>query len=107
MSKKEKFYLIICVLGILLPYSQYYFFHLENGLDLIKLFELQFENYATRFFAMDLFVTVAAAITFMIITANKNKLNKKYLYLPLASIFLVGLSFGFPLFLFFNEKYSK
>ncbi len=89
-------YLLICILGILLPYSQYYPFYLENGLGLDLLFKEQFSTNATRFFGFDLLVTVLAAIAFMLSEAKKLKMKK--VWIPILSIFMIGLSFGFPLF---------
>ncbi len=45
-------YLILCILGAILPYSQFVPFLLEHGLNLQLFFEQLFVNRISSFFAM-------------------------------------------------------
>lgn len=50
-------YLILCILGIVLPYSQFVPFLLEQGLNLNLFFEQLFVNRISTFFGMDVIVS--------------------------------------------------
>ncbi len=98
-------YLALAFLGIILPYSQYIPFHLENGFNIPLMFEQLFVNNITMFFAFDLFVAAAVVIVFIIHEGRKKEI--KYYWIPLLSIFMIGLAFAFPLFLYLRERQLK
>lgn len=50
-------YLILCILGAVLPYSQFVPFLLEHSLNLQLFFEQLFINRISSFFTMDLIVS--------------------------------------------------
>jgi Terpene cyclase DEP1 len=99
--KARHFYLVFCVLGLLLPYSQFVPWLLEHGLNFTLLFRELFANRISAFFAMD--VIVSAIVLIWFIQGEGKRLRVRLLWLPTAGTLLVGVSFGFPLFLFLRQ----
>lgn len=95
-------YLVICVLGFALPYSQFVPWVVEHGLD-VRLFVQQlFANRISGFFGMDVLVSAVTLISF--IQSEGARLKMRTLWLPIASVLLVGVSLGLPLFLYLRER---
>jgi hypothetical protein len=63
--KARPFYLIFCVLGILLSYSQFVPWLPEHGLNLSLFFRELFANRISAFFAMDVIVSAIVLIWFI------------------------------------------
>jgi hypothetical protein len=99
--KARNIYLIFCVLGILLPYSQFMPWLLEHGLNLPLFFRELFTNRIGAFFAMD--VIVSAIVLIWFIQTEGKRLGVRLLWLPTIGILFVGVSFGLPLFLFLRQ----
>jgi hypothetical protein len=60
--KPKRLYLVLCVAGTLLPYSQFVPFVQEHGLDLRVFFEQLFSNRIGGFFGLDVIVSVGRAL---------------------------------------------
>jgi uncharacterized protein DUF2834 len=99
--KARHFYLICCVLGLVLPYSQFVPWLLEHGLNVALLVRELFVNRISAFFAMD--VIVSAIVLIWFIQSEGKRLRVGLLWLPTVGTLLVGVSFGFPLFLFLRQ----
>ncbi len=95
-------YLILCLLGIALPYSQFIPFLLENGLDLEQFFEQLFINRISTFFGMD--VVVSSLVLWTFVWSEGSRLKMKNLWLYIASNLLVGASLALPLFLLMRQR---
>lgn len=94
-------YLALCVLGTILPYSQFIPFLRQHGLDL-HLFVVQlFANRISAFFAMDVLVSAVALLTFVRLEGRRADI--KHIWAPVAATLLVGVSLGLPLFLYLRE----
>ncbi len=99
--KAKTLYLCLCVLGTVLPYSQFIPFLREHGLDL-QLFVAQlFENRISAFFGMD--VIVSAAALWVFVRVEGRRVGIRQVWVPLCAILLVGVSLGLPLFLYMRE----
>ena len=96
--KARHFYLVCCVLGLVLPYSQFVPWVLEHGLNVVLFCRELFANRISAFFAMD--VIVSAIVLIWFIQSEGKRLRVRLLWLPMVGTLLVGVSFGFPLFLF-------
>jgi len=94
-------YLILCVLGFIIPYSQFVPWLLEHGLNLNLLFCELFANRISAFFAMD--VIISAIVVIWFIQSEGKRLRVKFLWLPTIGTLIVGVSLGFPLFLFLRQ----
>src|SRR6476619_4421597 len=95
------FYLICCLLGLVLPYAQFVPWLMEHGLNVALLIRELFANRISAFFAMD--VIVSAIVLIWFIQSEGKRLQVRLLWLPTVGILLVGVSFGFPLFLFLRQ----
>ena len=99
--KARHFYLVCCVLGLLLPYSQFVPWLLEHGLNITLFCRELFANRISSFFAMD--VIVSAIVLLWFIQSEGGRLRVGLLWLPTVGTLVVGVSFGLPLFLFLRE----
>ena len=99
--KTRHFYLVCCVLGLLLPYSQFVLWLLEDGLNVTLFFRELFANRISTFFAMD--VIISAIVLIWFIQSEGKRLRVRLLWLPTIGTLIVGVSFGFPLFLFLRQ----
>ena len=98
-------YLILCILGTILPYSQFVPFLLEHGLNLQLFFEQLFVNRISSFFAMDLIVS--SLVLWIFVFWEGSRLGMKNLWVYIASNLLVGVSLGLPLFLLMRRKQEE
>jgi len=94
-------YLILCIFGFILPYSQLVPLILEQSFSLNLAYDQLFGNRLTALFILDLFVTATTFVVFALYEGLKIK--AKHLWIPFAATFLVGASLGFPLFLYIRE----
>jgi len=99
--KARQFYLICCVLGLLLPYTQFVPWALEHGFNITLFWRELFANRISAFFAMDVIVSAIALIWF--IQGEGKRLRLRALWLPTVGTLIVGVSFGLPLFLFLRQ----
>jgi hypothetical protein len=99
--KPRHFYLVLCVLGIVLPYSQFVPWLLEHGFNFGLFFRELFANRVSAFFAMD--VIVSAIVLIWFIQSEGKRLRVRLLWFPTIGTLIVGVSFGFPLFLFLRQ----
>ena len=99
--KPRQFYMICCVLGFVFPYSQFVPWLSEHGLNVALFFRELFANRISTFFAMD--VIVSAIVLIWFIQNEGKRLRVRLLWLPTLGTLVVGVSFGFPLFLFLRQ----
>ena len=99
--KARHFYLICGVLGLVLPYAQFVPWLLEYGLNVALFIHELFVNRISAFFAID--VIVSAIVLIWFIQSEGKRLPVRLLWLPTVGTLVVGVSFGFPLFLFLRQ----
>jgi hypothetical protein len=97
----KRFYLALCVIGFLLPYSQFVPWVAEHGLNFSLFVHDLFDNRISGFFGLD--VLVSAVVLWIFIVVEGSRLGMRRLWLPLAGTCLVGVSFGLPLFLYLRQ----
>lgn len=95
-------YLILCILGTILPYSQFIPFLLEHGFDINLFLEQLFANRISSFFGMDLIITSVVLWVFVFWEGTRLKMGNLWIYV--ASNLLVGVSLGLPLFLLMRQR---
>ena len=95
-------YLGLCVLGTVLPYSQFLPFLREHGLDLRLFLDQLFANAVSGFFAMD--VLVSSVVLWVLVFVEGRRARMKHLWAPIAANLVVGVSLGLPLFLYLRER---
>lgn len=87
-------YLGLCVIGAVLPYSQFIPWVATHGLDFPLFFQELFSTRISGFFALD--VIVSAAVLFTFVLSEGRRLELSNLWLPILATILVGVSLGFP-----------
>ncbi|MCU1264386.1 MAG: hypothetical protein JWM21_704 [Acidobacteria bacterium] len=95
-------YLIIAILGTVLPLSQFVPFLAANGLDLPLFSRQLFQTHVSAFFAMDVIVSSLALWLFVFAEGRRRGMTKLWLYVVCS--LTVGVSMALPLFLFFRER---
>jgi hypothetical protein len=78
--KTRHFYLICCVLGLLLPYSQFVPWLLEHGLNMALFCRELFANRISMLFAMD--VIISAIVLIWFIQSEGKRLQVRLLWFP-------------------------
>lgn len=99
--KPKTLYLILCVVGTLLPYLQFIPFLREHGLDVRLFFDQLFANHISGFFGMD--VIVSSLVLWVFVVVEGRRVGIKHLWAPVAASLAVGVSLGLPMFLYMRE----
>ena len=103
--KIRHLYLLLFVIGAILPYTQYVPFILTRGWNVQIFFQQLLANQISIGFTLDL---VIAAIVFIIfIFVEGARLKMRFLWLPLLVTLIIGLSSGFPLFLYMRQVHLE
>lgn len=97
--KLRYLYLAFAVLGLVVPYSQLVPWIMEHHAMNMPLFVRDlFANRISAFFALDVIVSAVVLISF--IQTEGKRLGMRLLWLPTIGTLLIGVSLGFPLFLY-------
>ena len=100
--KPKTIYLILCILGVALPYWQFVPWVAANGLNMRLFFQELFANHIGAFFGMDVLVSAVALLVFA--RREGARLGVAGRWLPLVAVLTVGVSLGLPLFLYLRER---
>ena len=95
-------YLVLCVLGVVLPYWQFVPFLAAHGLDMRLFLRQLFANHVSAFFGMD--VLVSAVVLLVFTGRESSRLRMRGRWLPLIAVLTVGVSLALPLFLYLRER---
>jgi hypothetical protein len=95
-------YLGLCLLGAILPFSQFLPWLAAHGLDVSLFFSELFSTRIGAFFGMD--VLVSALVLFTFIAVEGRRLAMRRLWLPVLATIAVGVSLGLPLFLYMRAN---
>lgn len=102
MSKKQIVYLLLCVAGTILPYSQLIPFLREHGLNMSVFFQQLFATRISGFFGLD--VIVSSLVLWFFVYTEGTRLKMRYLWVCIVASLLVGVSLGLPLFLLMRQS---
>ena len=94
-------YLLLCILGTVLPYWKLVPWLMDHGLNVSLLCQELFATRIGAFFGLD--VIVSAIVLFVFITTEGRRLALSRLWLPVIATLLVGVSLGLPLFLYLRQ----
>ena len=94
-------YLALCAFGLLLPYAQFVPWVAVHGLDMRLFFAELGASPISRFFGWDVIASALTLIVFMRI--ERRRWPIKHAWMPIVGLLLVGVTFGFPLFLSLRE----
>jgi hypothetical protein len=95
-------YLVVAILGALLPLSQLFPFLTTHGFDVPLLFRQLFSNHVAACFGLD--VIVSSVALWLLVFSEGRRLRMKNLWLYVVCNLAVGVSLALPLFLFFRER---
>jgi hypothetical protein len=95
-------YLVLCILGTALPYSQFLPFLAEHGLDGSLFIEQLFANRISGFFGFD--VIVSSFVLWALVLTEGRRQQMRHLGVYIICNLLVGVSLGLPLFLYMRER---
>jgi hypothetical protein len=94
-------YLLLCVLGLVLPYSQLIPWVWQHGFEPAGFIAAMFANRISTFFVLD--VIVSAGALFVLVLSEGTRAGVRFLWAPIVATLLVGVSLGLPLFLYLRE----
>ncbi len=93
-------YLLLCIAGFAIPYSQFVPWLLEHGLNLRLFVQELLANRISAFFGADVLVSAVAVCIFA--RFEQHRLGRARL-LPLLAVLLCGVSLALPLLLYLRE----
>jgi len=99
--KAKTIYLILCFLGVVVPYWQFVPWVLQHGLNLSLFARELFANRIGAFFGMDVVVSAVTLLVFTRIESARIGIRRRWLVL--IAVLTVGVSLGLPLFLYLRE----
>jgi hypothetical protein len=102
--KAKTGYLVLCVLGTVLPLSQLLPFVREHGFDGRLMIDQLFSTRMGAFFALD--VLVSAITLVVLIRKEGRRVGLRHAWLPILATVCIGVSLGLPLFLYMRENQS-
>ena len=100
----KKLFLVLCILGVILPYYQLYYFLVENNWSMTGFWAEIYSNHAISMITMDITVAATSYLVFIIYKFYNKKINGKSFIKYMLSLFLVGFSLSMPLYLYDNYK---
>jgi hypothetical protein len=95
-------YLVLAGLGTILPYWKLIPWIMDHGLSLSLLFQELFATRIGAFFGLD--VIVSALVLFVLVFVEGRRDRVPHLWLPIVATLIVGVSLGFPLFLYLRQR---
>ena len=96
-------YLLLSVLGTLVPLSQFVPWLVKNGLAVPLLLQQAFWSPISAFAWAD--VLVSAVVVVVFIRTEGRRLRMSSLWAPVVALCVVGVSLALPLFLFMRERH--
>jgi hypothetical protein len=100
--KPKTIYLVLCFLGVILPYWEFIPWLFQHGFDPALLLRELFATRISAFFGMD--VIVSAIVLLVFIRVESLRLHTRNRWLPVFAVLLVGVSLGLPTFLYMRER---
>ena len=100
--KLRTIYLLLCIVGIALPYWQFIPWVAQHGLNLRLLVQELFANRISTFFGLDVIISSVVLLVFMRVESSRLKLRRRWL--PVLAVLTVGVSLALPLFLYLRER---
>ncbi len=95
----KRFWLLMCVVGTVVPYSVFIPWLLENGLDLPLLLQ-QAPTLIAAFAWLDVIIS---AIVILVLSARQIARGSMKHWFVVAGTCTVGVSLGLPLYLYLND----
>jgi Terpene cyclase DEP1 len=103
--KPKTLYASLCVLGFVLPYSQFVPFLLEHGFNVRLLIQQLFASRASGFFTLDVLVSSVVVVCFVRIDGRSRDVPHRGA--PIFALLTVGVSLALPLYLYLRETHLE
>ena len=100
----KKLFLVLCILGVILPYYQLYYFLVENNWSMTGFWAEIYSNHAISMITMDITVAATSFLVFLIYQYSQKKIKTKCFVKYIVSLFFVGFSLSIPLYFYDNYK---
>jgi hypothetical protein len=97
-------YLLLCLLGFVVPYSLFGPWVAAHGLALPLFFKELMSTRIGEFFGADVLVSAIALLVWARSEGKRIGLSAGQGFLPLIAVLTVGVSLGLPLFLYLRER---
>ena len=101
--KPRHWYLVLCVLGALVPNSLFWPWLVAHGLSPQRFVNDLFANGVSAFFGMDVVLSAIGLTAFVIVEGSRLGLARRWL--PILATCVVGVSLGLPLFLYQRQMH--
>ena len=95
-------YLILCVVGTVLPLWEFTPWALGNGLNIRLFIEQMFPNRVAGTFSID--VLISSVVLWVFVLTEGPRARVPHLWAPLLANIVAGVSSGLPLFLYLRER---
>jgi hypothetical protein len=102
---RKYLYLFLSVIGFVVPYYFFISFLLAHGLNARIFFQQLFGTLISTFFAVDLLLSGIVFIVFLHQDARRYSMKHQWIYL--VALFMVGVSFALPMFLWARESHLE
>jgi hypothetical protein len=99
--KLPSLYLVLAALGLILPYSQIIPYFVGQEGTMTELLQAPFSTRGVAVFGFDLTVSALAFLAWLLSEIFRSRI--RHGWLPLVTLFLVGLSMALPLLLYLKE----
>jgi hypothetical protein len=100
MSPKN-LYLGLCLMGTVLPYSQFVPFLRKHGLDGQAFLDQLFATHIGGFFGWD--VIISSIAVWVMVAVEGRRADLRHRWVPIVANLAVGVSLALPLFLYMRE----
>ena len=98
-------YLTLAIVGAVVPYTQLVPWVQEHGLDVPLLVNELLTTRIGAFFGLD--VVISAIVLCVFVFRDGPRSGVRHLWLPILATGLVGVSCGFPLYLYLRERRER
>lgn len=102
--KGKHIYLLLALLGALIPYFHFGPWLLEHGLDIRLFFDQVHANRVSEFFAADVVVSAAVVLVFLIY--QRRRLRGLW-WVPVVALLIFGVSVSLPVLLYLREGHAS
>jgi hypothetical protein len=99
--KPKAIYLALCFAGAFLPYWQFVPWVMQHGMNFPLFVRELLANRISAFFGMDVLVSAVVLVVFMRVESARLSIHRRWL--PVLAVLTVGVSLGFPMFLYMRE----
>src|SRR5215469_5710508 len=99
--KPKTLYAVLSIAGVAIPYWAFVPWLFHPGNTAAGFIHDLFANRISTFFALDLIVSAVVLLRFIRVEGARTKM--RLLWLPMVATLCVGVSVGFPLFLYLRE----